>query len=434
MPLFDVPGTRRASTFSDQPPADFHLLGPLRSLGTLACTQTGFLTDRAPDFRFPGPLQAIPELCRAAAAEYQRRDATAFRDWLSTQAAALPSAATLLRQAAELPVARAELLLVPLIYLNHLWRQGSPEDEPASGPSTMPAPLAELVVSTSNTAGTIPRFNQIVMTMLAWELDGVSGGEALTYQDITALDRMRPAFWLNHGNQSELDLYRAFFAVEAFGAPIYGWGCHALECAKVDDRAGATEALRRVQAALRNVFMVTKRLIPLIDPDEFRRIQVTCGWIEDEVTGVASGYQLPFLLMLDALFHVNFSHPDVIAARANNLRFVPEDWQAFFRMIYDHQPVLKTWVRESGDAALDKAYRSCVDLFALFRQMHRHLGGQAIKGGTTTGRVFGSAEKNYEQFMDEMAALVVDTTAAGDLAAAAAPDSPAAAASRGVRP
>jgi hypothetical protein len=436
VPLLVLNGTRPDSTFSVQPSAHsltshFRMLGPLRSVGALASTQTGFLMERVPDFRFSGPLRPITDLCRAAAAEYARRDTAGFRAWLVAHAGTLPAAPILLRSAESLPASRAEMLMVPLIYLNHMWRQGNPDAEPATGPSTMPSPLHELLESVASAIGTIPRFNQIIMTMLAWELDGRAGGEVLTHRDITNLDRMRPAFWLNQDDQSELDLYRAFFAVEAFGVPLYGWGCYALECAAVSDRTGGLLALRMVHAAIRNVYMLTRNLIPRIDPGEFRRIQVTCGWVEDEVTGVASGYQLPFMLMLDALFHVNFSHPDVIAARANNLRFVPEDWKAFFRMIYDHQPALKTWVRETRDTVLTEAYQSCVDIFTLFRKMHQHLGGKAIKGGTTTGRVFDSSERNYVQFMTEMSALVGDTAEAGDLTAPVFPDSPAAAASRG---
>lgn len=433
VPLRALTGPRLPGTFRARPQAEFDPAEPLHALAKLACTQTGFLPERAPDFRFPGSLQEIPRLCRDAAAVYQRRDATAFRRWLSARIAALPEADGLPHRMMALPPERAELLMVPLVYLNHLWRQGNPDDPPATGPSALPAPLAGLLDSVAERIGTIPRFNQIIMTVLAWEIDGIDAGRELSYQDITALERMRPAFWLNEGNQSELDLYRAFFAVEAFGAPLYGWGCEALECATRDDRASAAIALRHIHTVLRNVYLVTRTLIPRIDPDEFRRIQVTCGWVGDAVTGVASGYQLPFLLMLDALFHINFSHADVIEARANNLRFVPEDWKAFFRMIYDRQPALRGWVWAAGDPGLAKAYQSCVDTFALFRRMHRHLGGQAIKGGTTTGRVFDSSEKNYEQFVTEMDALVVDTEAAADPAAEVWPDSPAAAASRGVR-
>ncbi|MFI6094961.1 hypothetical protein ACIA8G_05370 [Lentzea sp. NPDC051213] len=418
VPLVVLDGERRSTLFALDDGSRFSALAPMRALGSLASTQTGFLLEHAPDFHGP-----VADIARAAAAVYAKGDADGFRAWLTDQAAALRLGT----------VGDPERLMVPLIYLNHMWRQGNPHADPATGPSRLPEPMAGLLEHSAGAVGMIPRFNQIVMTMLAFELDGVAGGTELSYQDVAAVDRMRPAFWLNEGDQSELELYQAFYAVEAFGVPLYGWGCHALECAAADDRSGGALALRMIHAVIRNVFMITKRLIPRIDADEFRRIQVTCGWVGDEVTGVASGYQLPFMLMLDALFHVNFSHDGVIAARANNLRFVPEDWQAFFRMIYAVQPALRTWVHESGDSELTLAYRSCTDIFTLFRSMHRHLGGQVIKGGTTTGRVFGSATENYEQFMSEMAGLVDDTAAAGDLSGPAAPDSADAAASRGVR-
>jgi hypothetical protein len=311
-----------------------------------------------------------------------------------------------------------------------MWRQGSPVIEPATGPSKMPEPLESLLVSLSEDTGIIPRFNQIIMTMRAWKLLGKTDGEPVTYRELTALERMHPYFWMNQDNQSERDLYRAFFAVETFGIPLYGWGSLALECAAVDDAPTAITALKMVGATLRNVYLFTKHMIPRISAEEFRKIQVTGGWIGDEVNGVASGYQLPFMLMLDALFHVNFTHPTVIEARKNNLRFVPERWKSFFRMIYERKPELKTWVHERGHTELTEAYVACVNLFSLFRSMHKHLGGQVIKGSTTTGRVFATPEENYSKFIEEMTALVGDTAAAGDTSCPAAPDSAEAAASR----
>lgn len=410
---------------------DFDELGPLSSVASLASTETGFLQTRVPVFHFPGPLGRVADLCRAAGSEIVRHDKAEFRLWFETNVEKFPPIAELRRHAGQLTHEQLEALLVPLIYLNHLWRQGNPEDEPALGPSAMPDPLHELLTHVAAEVGTIPRFSQIVMTMMAWQLDGSSDGEPITHGDLVSLDRMRHPFWLDDGNQSELDLYRSFFAVEAFGVPLYGWGAYALECAAIDDRAGGALALTMIRAALRNVYTYTKMLIPRIDAHQFRRLQVTYGWVGDEVNGVASGYQLPFMLMLDALFHVNYRHDGVVAARANNLRFVPEHWKRFFRMVYNRQPSLKTWVVEAGDADLEAAYLGCVQLFSLFRQMHRHLGGQVIKGGTTTGRIFADHHDNYVNFMDEMAALVADTTATGDLSVPVTPDSPAAAASRG---
>ncbi|NUT51176.1 MAG: hypothetical protein HOV94_28310 [Saccharothrix sp.] len=436
MPLLVLEGDRSTeAVLALAPPGgvlpEYAALGPLASLATLAGTQTGFLQSRAPVYRFAGPLGPIADLCRVAGAEIVRHDKAAFRSWFKDRAGQFPPVERLWRHARELPPDQLEALLVPLIYLNHMWRQGSPEDEPATGPSAMPEPLHELLVLVADEVGAIPRFSQIVMTMMAWQLDGKAEGEPVTYRDLVSLDRMRHPFWLNDGNRSELDLYRSFFAVEAFGAPLYGWGAYALECAAVDDRAGGALALTMVRAALRNVYTYTKMLIPRIDAHQFRRLQVTFGWVGDEVTGVASGYQLPFMLMLDALFHVNYRHDGVVAARANNLRFVPEHWKSFFRAVYDHRPALRTWAAESDDPDLAAAYLGCVELFGLFRQMHRHLGGQVIKGGTTTGRIFADEQDNYTKFMAEMGALVADTTATADLSAPVVPDSPASAASRG---
>ncbi|MBW4721388.1 hypothetical protein [Saccharothrix obliqua] len=438
VPLLVLADTRRsAAVLALAPPEgvlpDYEALGPLASTASLASTETGFLQDSPPVFRFDGPLGLIADVCRVAGAEIVRHDRDAFRSWFKTQAGRFPPVAELWREARRLSPDDLEALLVPLIYLNHMWRQGNPEDEPVVGPSAMPEPLHELLVLVADEVGAVPRFSQIVMTMMAWQLDGVAEREPVTYRELVSLDRMRHPFWLNNDNQSELDLYRSFYAVEAFGAPLYGWGAYALECAANDDQAGGTLALTMVRATLRNVYTYTKMLIPRIDAHQFRRLQVTFGWVGDEVNGVASGYQLPFMLMLDALFHVNYRHDGVVAARANNLRFVPEHWKSYFRMIYNRQPALKSWVHESGNEDLAAAYVGCVELFGLFRQMHRHLGGQVIKGGTTTGRIFADAKDNYEKFMAEMGALVADTNATGDLATPVLPDSPAAAASRGER-
>lgn len=398
---------------------EFDQIGPLKSLGMLASTETGFLHERTPDFRFPEQLQAITDLCHQAGIRYAKHDDVEFRAWLTaacaTLAVDLDDTHTLFRHGTSLPRDRQEMLMVPLIFMNHMWRQGSPILAPATGSSTMPEPLHNLLITLSETTGIIPRFNQIIMTMLAWKLDHKSEGELLSHRDLTSLERMTPYFWLNQNNQSELDLYRAFFAVEGFGVPVYGWGCFALECAARNELNGAVQALKMIWAAMKNVYITTKLLMPRIDAEEFRRIQVTCGWIEDEITAVSSGYQLPFMLMLDALFQVDFTHSGVIAAKENNLRFVPHHWQAFFQMIRSRCPSLKDWVKTRNNLELTESYTACVELLALFRSMHRHLGGAAIKGATTTGRKFSSPDENYVQFMDEMEALINDTTAAADL-------------------
>lgn len=436
VPLLVLDGVRVPFDYGKEE-IDFAALGPLRSLGRIASTQTGFLLEQTPKFRFSGSLEAITDLCHAAAIEYAKHDQEKFRAWMKAKIEEFASKTggldTLRNEVKPLSLLDRELLMIPLIFLNHMWRQGSPVIDPASGPSAMPDPLHALLVSLSEDTGIIPRFNQIVMTMRAMKVEGKEEGSSLSYREITALERMYPYFWLNLNNESELNLYRAFFAVETFGIPLYGWGCLALECAQLDDVELAIKALKMVRAAMKNVYVFTKHMIPRVTAEEFRKVQVTGGWVNDEVTGVASGYQLPFMLMLDALFHVNFTHDGVIEARKNNLRFVPERWKAFFRMIYDYQPILRTWVHERRHAELREAYEACVNLFSLFRSMHRHLGGNVIKGATTTGRAFGSPQENYKQFMDEMGGLLRDTEAAGDTSMPAVPDSPAAAASRGVK-
>lgn len=418
VPLLVLEKTQCKFDFASQA-IEFDQLGPLKSLGMIASTETGFLHERTPDFGFPETLQAITDLCHQAGIRYAKHDEFEFRAWLTaactTFAADSGDTYKLFRHAASLPRDRQEMLMVPLIFMNHMWRQGSPMLAPATGPSTMPEPLHSLLITLSETTGIVPRFNQIIMTMLAWKLNHKSDGELLSYRDLTSLERMTPYFWLNQNNQSELDLYRAFFAVEAFGVPVYGWGCFALECAARNELNGAIRALKMIWAAIKNVYVTTKLLMPRINADEFRKIQVTCGWIEDEVTAVSSGYQLPFMLMLDALFQVDFTHSGVIAAKENNLRFVPRHWQAFFQMIRSRCPSFRDWVQTKNNLELTESYTACVKLLALFRSMHRHLGGKVIKGATTTGRKFSSPDENYVQFMDEMEALINDTTAAADL-------------------
>jgi len=303
--------------------------------------------------------------------------------------------------------------MVPLIYLNHMWRQGSPALTAASGPSAMPAAFDALVTTLAESTGILPRFNQLIMTMRAWCIDGLPGGEHVFYRDLTDLNRVWPYFWLNGVSQSELDFYRAFFAVESWGVPVYGWGCLALECAAADDADLGALAMRCIHDALRNVYFCVRHLVPYVNPVEFRKIQLTGGWINDELNGAASGYQLPFMLMLDALFQVEFSHPGAYEARENGLRFVPKRWQEFFRTIRELSPALRPWVRERQCPELTDAYQRCIELFTVYRTLHRYLAGQVLRGATTTGRAFTSSESNYRTFMNEIGALVKDTAALG---------------------
>jgi len=398
-------------------PVAFDARRPLDSLGLLASTQTGFMPSRSPDYRFPGLLGEVVTLCKVGSTVYSREDEHEFRSWLGAEIDALTARtgtpADLIQQAISLPLPEQEMLMVPLIYLNHMWRQGSPALTAASGPSAMPAAFDALVTTLAESTGILPRFNQLIMTMRAWCIDGLPCGEHVSYRDLTDLNRVWPYFWLNGVSQSELDFYRAFFAVESWGVPVYGWGCLALECAAADDADLGALAMRCIHAALRNVYFCVRHLIPYVNPVEFRKIQLTGGWINDELNGAASGYQLPFMLMLDALFQVEFSHPGAYEAREHGLRFVPKRWQEFFRTIRELSPALRPWVRERQCPELTDAYQRCIELLTVYRTLHRYLAGQVLRGATTTGRAFTSSESNYRTFMNEIGALVKDTAALG---------------------
>jgi hypothetical protein len=401
---------RRDRTYDPDPLRDASDL--VASLDELASGSTGFLPGHVPDYRFDGPLGRIADLAREAGSVYCRRDAADFRSWLAAGAGTLPGAAALAVDAEHLPLARREALTVPLIYLNHMWRQGDPSALPATGPSRLPAPLDGLLDQLAEATGVLPRFTQITMTVLAWSLAGAGPGQSVSYADLVDLRRLEPAFWITPGSVGEADLYRSFFAVETFGAPAFRLGCRALEAAAAGRTADGAEALQGLADALRRVYLAARWYMLRIDPEEFRRLQVTCGWTGDRLTGVASGYQLPLLLMMDAVLGVHSVHPGITEARANNLRFVPAPWLEFFDAVRSHRPTLRAWVAGSGDPELAAALLRCVELFTLFRTLHRHVGGRVMAGGTTTGRVFRDETDNHDQFVDEMTALVADTSAA----------------------
>ncbi|WP_435279878.1 hypothetical protein [Streptomyces sp. 1222.5] len=415
VPLLTIPRTRLAFDYGE--PVGCTVLRPLDALGLLATTQTGFMPPISPDYRFPEPLSNLTSLCEAASTLYSQEDERGFRKWMQaendTLARRAKTLSDLIHSALSLPLPKQELLMVPLIYLNHMWRQGSPTGEAASGPSTMPTCFHVLLTALSESTGILPRFNQLIMTMRSWRIDSLSDGSEVSYRDLTDLSHVRPYFWLNGVNQSELDFYRAFFTVESLGVPIYGWSVLALECASANDVELGAFALRCIHDALRNVYFCVRHLVPKVDPREFRKIQLTGGWINDELNGAASGYQLPFMLMLDALFQVDYSHSGAAQARANGLRFVPARWKNFFRSINMHSPALRLWVGQQKCPALTEEYQRCIELYTVHRTLHRHLAGQALRGSTTTGRAFESAERNYRDFMSETGALVRDTASLG---------------------
>jgi hypothetical protein len=390
---------------------------PFDQLSLLASTQSGFQPATAPDYRFPGALSECVRLCEEGSIVYSGEDARGFRSWLhqEIQRAVVPSAdaGDLVQQAISLPLPRQEMLMVPLNYLNHMWRQGSPVAAPAAGHSALPAPFDALLSALSTSTGILPRFNQLTMTMRAWRIDGVPDGDPVTYRDLTDLQRVWPRFWLNGTTGTELNFYRAFFAVESFGIPVYGWGTLARECAAAADAKLGAQALRCVHAALRNIYFCVRHLVPSVDPAEFRKMQLTGEWVNGELNGGASGYQLPFSQMMDALFNVKFTHPGATEARNNAMRFVPKRWQDFFSSLRDSTPTLREWVIESDTAELTTAYQWCVEMYTAYRRLHRFLAGQTLRGATTTGRTFTTSESNYRTFVAEMGSIVKATTRLG---------------------
>jgi hypothetical protein len=415
VPLLVLPGERLDFDYGE--PIDLEARELIDTLGLLASTQTGFMPPTAPDFTFPGVLNDVSQLCEAGSLVYSREDASAFRLWLRAQiegvCARVPRWDDELRRAVGLPLPRQEMLLVPLIYLSHMWRQGSPSLLAASGPSALPTPFETLLTALATSTGILPRFNQLAMTMRAWRIEGVPPGAPVSYRDLTDLHRVYPHFWLNGVTQTEREFYRAFWAIESFGAPVYGWGCLVLECMTAGDEELGTFALKCIHGALRNAYFAVRHLVPKVDPVDFRKIQLTGGWVNDDLNGAASGYQLPFMLMLDSLFLVEYSHPGATSSRANGLRFVPERWKRFFQSLAARSPGLRAWVDERQCPELTRSYQRCVDLLVVHRTMHRHLAGQTLRGATTTARVFGSSDENYRDFMSEMRSIIRDTAAVG---------------------
>src|SRR5262245_12793197 len=88
VPLLVIEGKRLEFDYSLEP-IDFDALGPLRSLGRLASTTSGFLPEKAPNYRFEPPLSLVTELCTEAALEYARHDADAFRRWMDARISAV---------------------------------------------------------------------------------------------------------------------------------------------------------------------------------------------------------------------------------------------------------------------------------------------------------------------------------------------------------
>jgi hypothetical protein len=415
VPLLVLPGKRLEYDFGA--PIDVDDTKLLDSLGLLASTQTGFMPISAPDFRFPGPLNAVTRLCDLGSVVYSHEDENAFRTWLREEIDAVVSSAgnwdEVIQRATSLPLPRQEMLMVPLVYLNHMWRQGSPALPAASGPSALPVAFDGLLAALAASTGILPRFNQLMMTMRAWRIDGLPEGAPVSYRDLTDLHRVRPYFWLNGFSQTELEFYRAFWTIESFGLPVYGWGCLALECAFTDDAELGAFALRCIHGALRNAYFCVRHLVPHVDPVGFRKIQLTGGWVNDELNGAASGYQLPFMIMLDALFKVDYSDRAATDSRANGLRFVPQRWLSFFHKFAARCPGLRSWILERRCPELTDAYQRCIELFVVHRTMHRHLAGQTLRGSTTTARTFPSAQSNYRDFMNEMKAIIDDTARVG---------------------
>lgn len=415
VPLLILPNVKQEYDFGE--PLDVDSIKLVNSLGLLATTQTGFMPTVAPDFRFPGILNIVSIMCSVGSSIYAREDEDAFRKWMREQIDSVVASAAnwdeIVRQATSLPLPRQEMLMVPLVYLNHMWRQGNPALSAASGPSAMPQAFNALLDALAKSTGILPRFNQLMMTMRAWKIDGIPEATPVSYRDLTDLTRVRPYFWLNGASETELEFYRAFWTVESLGIPVYGWGCLALESASANDAELGAFALRCILGTLRNIYFATRYFVPHVEPIGFRKIQLTGGWVNDDLNGAASGYQLPFMIMLDSLFKVNYSNQAASKSRANGLRFVPRRWLRFFKALSERSPGLRSWVLERNDPELTDTYQRCIELFVIHRTMHRHLAGQTLRGSTTTARTFCSAESNYRDFMCEMKAIIDDTISVG---------------------
>jgi len=409
----------------------------------IATQRTGLLGPLH-SYEFPGAcLTAIVAIADALPEIYSRNKPDSFRYWISRQFSELdPDAGISLRQEiTAMDNHKAREALGAVVYIRHAWHQGAPGKPAIStlapldayGQTMLEPPQLTICWSMLQEKLEVnPFLNVFTWLFCNWTWKPTkkhTNPNNPTYEDLLT-GVMSPRFYWSVGDsrRSEENFWRAFMYSEVHAIPMYGAVGKVLEIVQ-SNSAGAKEkeppeevaidivlsSLRIIQRAMHNIAanMETRVDTDLINVEDFIEMQNTAHYAG--TSAGASGFQSPFIILMDAFLGIDYSKVPVHlqATRIENLEEVyPNLLTLVNDCVVPSLPILKDFAQRSGQYPLFRdIVNVIIDKLQAWRVSHRGRAQQWLKeSAITTGRTNEGMHKDVRStFLNEMDDIVKAT-------------------------
>jgi len=270
-----------------------------------------------------------------------------------------------------------------------------------------------------------PYLNLSTWIFFNWRSDGASFQQLVEKPELL---RMRFQWFRSVAGETEQNFWRAFAISELHAVPMYGALGWLFEGLATGDEKLMAESLRTVGQVLENLTAVFKSNVKpeLIDIDFFNQLQNTAHF--GMASAGAGGFQLPFIMLLDALLGVWGAGNIPLKTEEvweENGREIHQSLRSLIQLVEDKAPVLRAAVAASSDPALKESFDAVVRGFTKWRATHRARAARWLETSTvTTGRdnedMEGNVRKTFQKEMDHIIAATRARAVCGGSAASTA--------------
>jgi len=235
--------------------------------------------------------------------------------------------------------------------------------------------------------------------------------------------RLSPRFtWLvGPERESEVWFWRAFALSEAYAMPIYGEVGRILDSLSGPEpqweKVGALkERLEAIADVLDNLKIILEKYVNKehISIDSLNKLQKTAHFAG--TTAGASGFQIPFMVLLDALLGTNYDSvpKELKETRGENICEMNQHLvDVINSCVAPRSKDLRAFVLESDSSDLKDAYQKVCHKLVIWRGSHRARAAQFLENSlVTTGRTAEDMKHTVrETFQNEMNSIIHATAA-----------------------
>eukprot|EP00931_Biecheleriopsis_adriatica_P115044 TRINITY_DN90891_c0_g1_i1.p1 TRINITY_DN90891_c0_g1~~TRINITY_DN90891_c0_g1_i1.p1 ORF type:complete len:511 (+),score=90.70 TRINITY_DN90891_c0_g1_i1:93-1535(+) len=360
-------------------------------------------------------LHRVVELAEQAPEMYTKCDSPSMRRHIKTQFESLGPASELLEALEGLPRCELACLYSALIYVRHMFHQGDPGQPPVQSEEVIlngrvlqePAVLSALCEQLSVKLGVQPYLNLTTWIFFNWTTTGTDNYQYLS--EHPEMLKMRFQWFQGAAGRTEQNFWRAFAISEMQAVPMYEAVSFLLEALDVGDEGIMAKSLCTVSLVVQRQTAAFKNHVreECIDVAFFNQMQNTAHF--GMASAGAGGFQLPWIILLDALLGKGNLPAKTQQVREENHLELHVSVRSLVEIVKGRAPVLRTAIIASTNPELKEAFNGVVSAFTKWRATHRARAANWLENSTvTTGRdnqdMEGDVKRTFQKEMDHIIA------------------------------